>query len=171
MIMTLTGMVRVENLRPSDRVLTRDNGFQPVGWVGARRFNPEYERPICLPKGFSSDFPTERNLLLSPKHRVLRFDGNRSGYQNREETLIEAKDIAMAAPVRPASLYPNFYVHVLFEQHQIICADGIWVESLRPTADMIAGLSWANSSSMVAQLPKTAALESLDYVPARPLAA
>ena len=171
MIMTKTGLVRVEDLCPNDRVLTRDSGFQPVGWVGARRFNPAIERPICLPTGFCSDFPTDRNLLLSPTHRVLRFDGARSVSRRCEESLVEAKNIAMAAPVGSVSIHSNFYVHVLFERHQIICADGVWVESLRPTADMIAGLSDSNRSSMIAQLPKVATLDREDYCPARLLAA
>lgn len=171
MIMTIKGETSIENLRPGDRVLTRDSGFQPVAWVGARRFNPEKERPICLPRGFSADFATDRDVLLSPRHRVLRLDGRSTACQQREETLVEAKNIAMAAPARLLSLYPSFYVHVLFEQHQVICADGVWVESLRPTKEMIDGLSVENHQTMVAQLPKIATLSGTDYKPARMLAA
>lgn len=171
MIMTKKGLVRVENLCPDDRVLTRDNGFQPVAWVGARRFNPEIERPISLPVIDGNGDFHERRLLLSPEHRVLRVESGRSVHQQAEETLVKAKDFAMSSTVGASSVFSNFYVHVLFEEHQIILAEGAWVESLRPTPEMIAGLSPSNHVSMTAQLPKVASLSGQDFEPARPLAA
>ncbi|WP_444462707.1 Hint domain-containing protein [Rhodobacter capsulatus] len=64
----------IDWLRPGDRVLTRDNGYQPLLWVGQhtmpRRAPPE-TRPLLLAAACFGEALPERDVLLSPGAGVL----------------------------------------------------------------------------------------------------
>jgi len=64
-------------LRPGDRVLTKDNGPQPILWSGQRRMSgarlyamPQL-RPIRFRSGALGIGRPEPDLLVSPRHRML----------------------------------------------------------------------------------------------------
>ncbi|MDG2339566.1 MAG: Hint domain-containing protein [Paracoccaceae bacterium] len=168
-VATKRGSVPVEELCLGDNVLTRDSGFQPIVWIGARRIKTVDERPLVIPSGSYRDVCAERDLLLSPHHRILRYEGAKSVYTHLEEVLVQAKDVGIAAPVRSA-LVGAWYFHVLFESHQIILANGVWIESLMPTQHMIDGLCARNRASMMQQLPALATKEGWRYDPVRAFA-
>ena len=77
MIATPFGETRVEDLAVGDRIITRDNGIKPIRWVGRRHFggrelatNPHLY-PILVRAGSLGDNLPERDIRLSPNHRVL----------------------------------------------------------------------------------------------------
>ncbi|MFN4131169.1 MAG: Hint domain-containing protein, partial [Paracoccaceae bacterium] len=77
LITTPMGPQRVETLQPGDQVLTRDSGFQEICWAGRRDLgladlivNPAL-RPVRIAKGALGDGLPQRDMLVSPQHRML----------------------------------------------------------------------------------------------------
>lgn len=132
-IATPCGEVPVETLRPGDLVQTRDNGAQPVLWVGQRRYgsaalrsNPNL-RPVHVAPG---TFGNARALRLSRQHALaLRHSANPA------ERLVRAHHLAglRGGRVRIASgARAAHYVHILTARHEVIFAEGLAAETFYP---------------------------------------
>src|SRR5690606_35982747 len=116
-----------------------------VAWVGRKRLslaqlvaNPAL-RPVLIPAGaFGPGFPA-RDMRVSPQHRIL-LDGPRAEMLFGEpEVLVAAIHLCGRMGIRQ-ELSPGIdYIHVMFEQHQILCSDGIWSESFQPASRMVDG--------------------------------
>ena len=74
MIATPSGPRLIEALRPGDRVLTRDNGPQPIVWIGDRTLSPLelWNAPNLAPITIAADrIGAAHDLTVSPQHRLL----------------------------------------------------------------------------------------------------
>lgn len=49
------------------------------------------------------------------------------------------------------------YVHILFDEHQLVCADGVWSESFRPGQHSLAGLERGRRQEFFALFPDLSA--------------
>lgn len=126
-------------LEPGDRVLTRDDGAQRVQWVGrchvsgARLHSFPSLRPIRLRAGALGQGRPDSDLLLSRRHRVLVRGRAAEALFGTSEVLVAAEDLVgdrgITVDHRATSVT---YVHVMFERHQIIWANGLEAESFRP---------------------------------------
>jgi len=137
MIAALHGPVPVEALRPGDLVLTRDRGYRPVRWAGARHISParlaaaDRLRPVTLAPGALGPGMPARPLTVSPQHRMLLAGPEIAARFGTAEVLAAAKHliglpgIAPAAPDRGVT-----YHHLLFDAHEVVLAEGAWSESL-----------------------------------------
>lgn len=120
----------VESLRPGDEVLTLDNGPLPLRWTGRRTVRGEGAlAPVRICAGVLGN---RRELIVSPQHRMLI-----SGWQSElgfgePEVLVAAKHLTHWAGVERISVPEVDYVHLLFDDHQIILADGAPSESFHP---------------------------------------
>jgi hypothetical protein len=132
MIRTPRGELPVEALRPGDLVLTRDNGPQPLVWVGSRHLDatdlalrPDLRPVVFEPGALAQD----RRLLVSPQHGMLIGQG-------AGEALVRATHLARlpgAGKVRIAhGIRSVTYVHLMFENHQVIWGNGLPSESFYP---------------------------------------
>lgn len=132
LIITDMGERPVEDIRPGDRVLTADNGFQPVRWVGCRTLDaadlaarPEL-KPVVIRKGA---FGNARKMLVSPQHGfVMKTDSG--------ERLIRAKHAAELYGGQIARIDRTCeavtYVHIMFDRHEIVFAEGTRTEAFYP---------------------------------------
>ncbi|NGM46658.1 hypothetical protein G5B31_14045 [Rhodobacter sp. SGA-6-6] len=159
-ILTERGERRVEALRVGDLVATRDGGMQRVAWVGRKRLslahlvvNPAL-RPVLIPAGaFGPGLPA-RDMRVSPQHRLL-LEGPRAEMLFGEpEVLVAALHLCGRMGIRQ-ELSPGIdYIHVMFEQHQILCSDGIWSESFQPASRMVGGMDRAQQAEILALFPE-----------------
>lgn len=134
LIATRCGTVPVEDLRPGDDVFTRDAGYKRILAVRKTHLSRMVQKrlawlcPVVLPAGLFGD---HTKLTLSPSHRVL-FCGARVALLTGEsEVLLSAAqclDTTDATQVAPGA--DLTYYHLLCRDHQIIWANGLWVESL-----------------------------------------
>jgi hypothetical protein len=46
------------------------------------------------------------------------------------------------------------YVHLLFDQHEIICADGVWSESFQPGDTVLRSMNQAQYDEILALFPE-----------------
>ena len=54
------------------------------------------------------------------------------------------------------------YVHILFDQHEVILADGTWTESFQPGDRALSGLGNAERSEILELFPELATEVGLD---------
>jgi Hint domain len=85
---------------------------------------------VRIPAGTFGDHGA---LAVSPQHR-LHFTGWRAElYCGEAEVLVKAIHLVRAGRLQQdASGAPVTYHHLLFDRHQIICAEGVWSESYHP---------------------------------------
>ena len=126
----------VEDIEAGDLVATLDSGAQVVRWAGSRTLSPSdlwltpALRPIRIRAGH---FGTDRDLLVSPQHRMLIRDWRAELLFGGPEVLVCAKDlIDDHAVLRETTLGAVTYVHLLFDRHQIVFAEGAPTESFHP---------------------------------------
>jgi hypothetical protein len=125
-ILTPRGERPVETLRPGDLVVTRDHGPQRVRWTG-RRTVPGKDQ--FAPVEIAPSVMGGSGLILSPHHRVL-FTGYKAELLFGEsEVLVAAKHLVNGRDVRFSPCAAVTYVHVMFDRHEVIYADGIATES------------------------------------------
>ncbi|MEM1102317.1 MAG: Hint domain-containing protein [Pseudomonadota bacterium] len=133
------GAADVAALKPGDRVQTKDNGLQEVLWVGSRRITgarlhvmPELA-PVRLRSAALGSGRPDAELVVSPEHRMLVKGAQARALFNSEEVLVSARDLADGQGVWIDRLVREVtYVHVLFERHEIVFANGLETESFHP---------------------------------------
>lgn len=137
-IATDRGEVRIEDLSVGDLVLTRDNGYQPIRWIGQKELSqralalqPDLQ-PICIQKGALARGVPERDMIVSPQHRMLIDCVQAQFYLGDSEVLIKAKDMLRLEGVKKLRSKSVTYIHLMLPAHEIILADGAWTESYQP---------------------------------------
>ena len=130
LIATPAGERAVETLRAGDLVLTRDDGAQPLRWIGSRTIAATGDfAPVHINAGALGD---HRALSVSPQHRVL-IDGPLAELLFGEaEVLVAALDLVDGANVTRREGGEVTYVHLLFDRHQVIRSEGLETESFLP---------------------------------------
>ncbi|MGB0798938.1 MAG: Hint domain-containing protein, partial [Planktomarina sp.] len=153
-ITTITGPVAVENLDIGDRVLTADNGFQEVRWIGKRTVSGRHQfAPIKICKG---TFGAERDLYVSPQHRVLIKDWRNDVILGTSEALVAAKHLVDGETIVTDTCEEVTYFHVLFDAHEIIFSEGLASESFHPGQDAVAGLAKEAREELFTLFPELA---------------
>lgn len=137
-IKTDFGEVLVEEITVGTRVLTRDNGYRPVMWTGQRKLkrdvleqNPSLH-PIRIAKGaLGPDLP-ERDTHVSPQHRMLLNNDQIRTWFDADEVLVAAQLLTCFEGIAREEVDEVSYIHFMFDQHEIVLADGAWSESYQP---------------------------------------
>ena len=168
---TLRGKVAVESLVPGDRVLTRDNGYQPLIWTGRRDLSAgeiaacPAAAPIRIAAGALGKGLPEADLLVSPRHRMLITGARAELMFGEREVLVAAADLLGLPGVSQDAPGAVSYVHVMCEAHQIIRAEGSWSESFQPAAGVLGALDAATRAELLGLFPALASGEG--YAAAR----
>jgi len=161
-ILTPNGQRPVQELCAGDEVITRDRGVQKIRWVGKRTVMAS---PKLAPVAFmKNSIGNHQDLLVSPQHRLLV-----SGYQaqlfcGEDEVLVAAKHLINGSTIRQRSAGLVTYYHLLFDQHEIIQANGCDTESYHPGAYSLPGLDQAAREELFQVFPELR-LNPLSYGP------
>jgi hypothetical protein len=129
----------VADLTVGDLVLTLDHGPQPVRWVGhtmlpkAVLAAKERFRPIQIAQDAFGIGKPCRPMRVSPQHRIF-IDGWRAQlYFGDEELLATAVNLCNDHSIRREDCAQDVtYIHLLFDQHEVIWSDGLLTESYFP---------------------------------------
>lgn len=118
----------VEDLQVGDRVLTRDDGPQPIRWIGhhTTRATGAFA-PIRIEAGALNN---ARDLYVSPDHRLFIYQRKDELGAGRPELLVRARHLVNGTTVTVAQGGFVDYFQMLFDAHQIIYAEGIAAESM-----------------------------------------
>ena len=164
-IETDCGWVSVERLREGDRVLTRDNGFQEIRWIGRRDLQrqqlqaDESLRPVVIKAGSLGNNLPEFDLTVSPSHRMLVSSYRAQLYFEEPEVLIAAKHLIGVPGIQQASARPVSYIHFMFDRHEVVRANGSWSESFLPGDHALASVEDEQRTELFKLFP---ALETAD---------
>ena len=130
LIQTPTGERRIETLRQGDVVVTLDNGPQKIRWVGQKTVRATGAlAPISFQRGV---FGNHRDLLVSPQHRMLVTGYRAQLLFGETEVLVPAKSLVDDFNVTTHYGGMVTYVHMLFDRHEIVIANGAPSESFYP---------------------------------------
>lgn len=159
-IATPTGSVAVEHLRIGDLVSTKDNGPQPVEWIGSRHmsgarfFAMPGLRPVRMRAGALGIEQPDHELLVSPEHRMLISGRIAQDLFNTPEVLVAAKDlIDHQLVVTDNTVSSVTYIHLLLPDHNILWANGVATESFHPANSAISGISAQDRERLFARHP------------------
>ena len=137
-IATMEGEKPVESLRVGDSVFTRDNGAQKISWVGRKKITlgqgtlSQKLQPILIRKGALGFGLPERDLLVSPNHRVLVTSKIAQLLFEENEVLVAAKHLVGTPGIEFWVAAEVEYVHFLCENHEVVLSNGAWTESFQP---------------------------------------
>ncbi len=159
-IETANGPKSVQDIKLGDLVVT-ESGLQPVRWVGRRKVslkeladNPKL-RPVLIKAGALGMGLPNADLRISRQHRMLANGPIVQRMFNEDKVLISA--------IRLVDL-PGIYVdeesttveyfHLLFDQHEVIYANGSPSESLFTGPEALKALSDAARDEILTLFPE-----------------
>ena len=160
-ILTPNGPVPIEELEAGDRVITRDHGVQSIRWIGATTLSAGYVaaipslRPILIRQGALGENQPEQDMRLSRQHRVLVRDwraelmfGVEGGVLVPAFSLCNDKTVIAEKPTEDV-----VYIHMAFDDHEVVYADGVETESFHPVERTVAHMSDAQRAELFTLFP------------------
>nr|WP_276616095.1 Hint domain-containing protein [Rhodobacter sp. SGA-6-6] len=157
-----TGERLVEDLRPGDRVMTRDHGLQELRWVGRKLLGPAELaaepklQPVLIRAGALGPGLPARDMRVSRQHRMLVTGPRAELLFGAEEVLVQAEHLTHLPGVSHAADRSVTYVHLLFDRHEVVLSDGTWSESFQPGDRTLAGMDDAARDELFALFPALA---------------
>lgn len=162
MVATRRGRVPVETLRPGDMIVTRDNSLQELAWIGQRDLGlaellaaPEH-RPVRIKAGALGDGFPDRDLVVSPQHRVLIQGLAPQLYFHEPEVLAVALHLVGRPGIERLRPKQVSYIHLMFEHHEVLSTNGCWTESFQPGPWSLSGMDTGQRDELLALFPQLA---------------
>ncbi|MDJ0824675.1 MAG: Hint domain-containing protein [Rhodobacter sp.] len=132
---TPAGARPVEAIVAGDRVETLDHGGMAVRWVHTetldlRRARIE-ARPVLIQAGAFGPGRPARDLVVGPQHRILvgalgQIDGAFGG-----QAFATARALTRLPRIRPMFGRDAIrWVHIFLDRHEVVCANGLYAETL-----------------------------------------
>lgn len=172
-IATQQGLRPVERLRPGDLVMTRDNGYQPLLWLGIRQVDHNWLRaspdlqPVRIAAHTFGPGQPERDLWVSPQHRLLLDGGDCQMLFGEPEVLAAADHLLQRPGLSRQQVSRVTYVHLLFAQHQVVLSNGLWSESFQPGLRLLRDGCADTRREILSLFPELSQPDTPAYSPAR----
>lgn len=162
-IATPSGDRLVENLRVGDLVETVDNGAQEIRWIGQRTLScVEIEknlrhRPVCISAGALGNGLPRKDLYTSRQHRFPVASKIAKRMFAADEVLVASNKLTVLPGIfvdeRERAVT---YFHILFDDHQLIYAEGAPTESLYVGPRVLETLAQDAKQEILALFPELA---------------
>ena len=168
LIATPKGERRVEELQVGDRVITRDNGIQEIRWTGAKPISwqemqgANHLKPILITAGSLGNGLPERDMMVSPNHRVLVANDRTALYFDEREVLAAAKHLVNNKGIFQVEPRGTTYLHFMFDNHEVVLSDGAWTESFQPGDHSLKGIGNAQRNELFELFPELETREGLE---------
>lgn len=161
-------------MRQDDRVITRDNGMHPVRWVGQRALgsadfvaNPQF-RPIMIRRGALGLGLPERDMMVSPNHRVLVVNDRNAMFFGEREVLVAAKHLLGQNGISLCDVPRVTYLHFMFDAHEVVLSNNARTESFQPGDYTLNGMDAAQRTEIMSLFPELDTPDGLpDFAAAR----
>ncbi|MEO0485513.1 MAG: Hint domain-containing protein [Pseudomonadota bacterium] len=136
-VQTPCGPVRIEDLRVGDLVTTADHGDQPIRWIGRRRLSardlardPKLRPVRIVAHALGQNLP-QRDLWVSRQHRMRVSSKIAERMFGEREALIAAIKLTELPGIYVDDHAAEVdYIHLLFDVHAVVFAEGAAAESL-----------------------------------------
>lgn len=161
MILTETGLRAIETLDFGDRIVTRDNGLQTLRWAGTSHLTAEqlqaaaHLAPVLIKADtFGPGLPA-RDMRVSPNHRFLVDGWRAQTLFGHAELLVRAQAMCNDSTIlTDRSVTSIDYIHLMFDRHEVITADGVATESFQPSVGVTQGLDARVRDELLALFPQ-----------------
>jgi Ca2+-binding RTX toxin-like protein len=167
-IATPKGERLVEELREGDRIITRDNGIQEIRWVGRKEMsgkslvaNPHL-KPILIRAGSLGNGLPERDMLVSPNHRMLVASEKTQLYFEEHEVLAAAKHLVGSEGIHAVDVMGTAYIHFMFDRHEVVLSNGAWTESFQPGDYSLKGIGNSQRNEIFELFPELQEKQGLE---------
>lgn len=174
-VRTAAGVMRADALEVGTLVWTLDHGYQPVRWIGRSMLSERdfakhpNKKPVRIAAHALAQNVPSKAVTLSPQHRVVVRAQAAQDVLGHTEILAAAKKLRdfdnIDVVEAPEAMT---YIHVLFDNHEILDVEGALVESLLMGPYAATALEeGAYKDAFGAALP--ASLSGFAAQPARPI--
>ncbi len=167
LILTDQGEVDVDNLRQGDLVVTKDNGLQPIRWIGKRTYligkksKSKTLRPIRISAGSLGENTPRQDLYVSPQHRVLVKSKIARRMCGFDEVLVAAKQLLEIDGIDIVEDCGEVtYIHILLDQHEVVYSNGAETETLYTGPEALKSVTVKAREEVMMLFPEIA---DLDY--------
>jgi len=150
-ILTADGLRDVATINTGDMVWTLQSGYQPVRWVSRTEVLAD---GVFAPVVFSPGaIGNEKELIVSPEHRMFRQDGMAEVLFGSSEFLIAAKHLCGLPGVARRVGGRITYTHFMFDTHQVVEANGVYSESFFLSSHSVSGIAADQRRELLALFP------------------
>lgn len=161
LITTADGPRPAREIAIGDEVMTRDHGLQIVRWTGSRDLDWSelralpHLRPVVIRRGALGPGVPERDLTLAPHQRIVLPTGEAAKLNlPGAPRAVEARALLGQRGVFEVEALGVSYVHLLFDAHEIIEANGVWTEAHHPGMLLRPGESAARRRELLDIFPE-----------------
>ncbi len=160
LVATPTGQRPVTELQKGDQVITRGHGIKEISWIGHRKicerelqFFPK-SLPVLIGQGAMGHGLPERDVLVGSNTRVLVTNHLKKPGHRKPGLLVSARYLTSFAGVSIADCNSFCWTHFMFDRHELVLIDGIWIESFQPNDPSLQGLSNSQSDELFLFFPE-----------------
>ncbi|WP_164876054.1 Hint domain-containing protein [Falsirhodobacter deserti] len=148
---TYHGPLPVEDLVEDDMVMTKDDGFQPVRWIGSIRVEGKGRlAPVRIAPGALGN---NRSLIVSQHHMILLNDWRAELLFGEREVLAPARALVNEETIWIQEGGVIDYYALLFARHQIIYTEEAFTGSFHPDSPGCDAMGEVLLGQMRAALP------------------
>ena len=166
LIKTDLGDVPIQSLSVGDQVVTMDHGLQTIRWIGSRTVAGTGKfAPVRINKGALDN---TRTMRVSPNHRMLISDWRAELLFGQEQIFVAAKDLVNGDTIFSEPQERVCYVHLLFDQHEVIYAENSPSESFFPSTQSLHGQELETQRELLELFPELAVENTFSVPLARP---
>lgn len=144
-ILTEHGYKAATDLCLGDRVVTVDNGLQPIIWT--RQYNQDLsgadltKKPIRIRAGALGELRPATDLVVSPQHRIVVSTPQQVSSMGKNAALAPAKSLAELPDIDHMARASRVkWVHFACANHEVVIANGCEVETLLLSPSVLSGI-------------------------------
>lgn len=171
-ILTAFGDIPVERLQIGDLIHTVDNGLQPVRWIGSREVSrtkmqvAPQSQPVRIKQHAFGPFMPAQDIWVSQQHKMLLETEGKRNLFDTDSVFAPAKALVNGDTISIDDTAPDTkYMHLLFDEHQVVYVDGVPSESFYPCPGSLMSLTEEDRALVFDLLPNLEA-HPMSYGPA-----
>jgi hypothetical protein len=163
-IETKNGTSPVEDLSVGDLIVTEGHGLQPIRWIGSTNVKTTAKLyPVRILAGALGSKLPKRDLLVSRQHRFVMSSPIAKRMFGHNNVLISAIQLTKLPGIFVDDSFAQAeYFHMMFDQHEIVFAEGTQAESLYAGPEALKAISSCAREEILTLFPE---LKDLDYAP------
>lgn len=159
-ILTPKGKITIEALSVGDMVSTYGGKVRPIRWIGERHLDSIDLKthpnlcPIRIMAGTLAPGIPSADLIVSPQHRILIRNTIVQRMFGQSEVLLAAKQLLELDGCEIADDMTQVrYLHILFDNHEVVWANGAPAETLYLGDQMMKAMNHAQKQEVQTLFP------------------